>query len=350
MESYFEWKKVIIYAFCILFGVIVSVNILLTLEFQKTSKERIIKQSLKSNQEYKNILETKRKADVEEIFTKLEIEGESFYIFNIDTEKEIYSQNKDKKFGIASLTKIMTSDVFLENAKKTLREKTAGPEERTQVTILKKNLAQENDHGLKLGEVFDGKQLAKFMMMVSSNDASSALTNAVGKKQFIKEMNIFAEKLDLQNTLFFSESGIDINENILGSYSSAINIAKLVSYFYKKYPEFSEDFSISKSEVCSKNICHEVENTNILLSEKCIKLEYKEVDKNLPESCVESVVYPYKVLFSKTGYTKKSGGSIAMIVEIKGYKILMVVLKSGKDSRFSDIENIVGAVEKYLEI
>ena len=187
------------------------------------------------------------------------------------------------------------------------------------------------------------------MMAVSSNDAASVLANDIGESLFIKKMNTLAEALDINSTLFFSESGLDINTNILGSYSTASDMAELVSYFYKKYPELSGEFSTAAFQVCSEKFCHNVENTNVLLSEKttCILFNPENTDE-----CLETKTekYPHKILFSKTGYTEKSRGSLSMIVEISGKEILMVVLGSGKEERFEDIKELSGAVESYLKI
>lgn len=325
MKNILKEKRIIInYILFIFLGIIFSAIFFKLIELDNFNKKvfeekKKIENSLKNRKledENKIIREKIKK----EAFGSLDIKAKSFLIYDLEKKEEIFSLNKNKKFGIASLTKIASTDIFLESLKKSSEKK---------VKVILKNLEEEGSNGIYTGEIFEHLDAINFMMIVSSNDIASALTNEIGKEKFILEMNKMAEKLNMNSTLFFSESGLDINKNVAGSYSSSGDILKLVKYFYKKYQEISKNFSVGKKRICSDLKCHDLDNTNILFLDK---------EK-----------FSYKILFSKTGYTKKTGGSLSMIVEILNKNFLIILLGSGKNERFIDMKKLSNAVEEFLK-
>jgi D-alanyl-D-alanine carboxypeptidase len=339
MKNFLNEKRIIInYILFIFLGIIFSTIFFKLIELDNFNKKVLEeKKNIENSLKNKKIEEENKIAKekiMEEAFGSLDIKAKSFLIYDLEKNEEIFSLNKNKKLGIASLTKIASADIFLESLKNSSEYLSEIPEQQSKgqaqkVQVVLKNLNEEGNNGIYNGEIFRYLDVLNFMMIVSSNDIASALTNKIGKEKFILEMNRLAEKLNMNSTLFFSESGLDVNKNVAGSYSSSSDILKLVKYFYKKYPEISKNFSVDKKRICSDLKCHDLENTNILLSEK----------EN----------FPYKVLFSKTGYTKKTGGSLSMVLEILNKNFLIVLLSSGKNERFVDMKNLSNAVEKFLK-
>jgi D-alanyl-D-alanine carboxypeptidase len=135
-------------------------------------------------------------------------------------------------------------------------------------------------------------------------------------------MKRFTEKEELNNTLFFSENGLNITNHIMGAYSTSEDISKVVEYFNDNFSEISQDTIKIEDNICSDKKCHYVKNTNIILEK-----------------------YP-EIIFSKTGYTKKAGGSLAVILEINSEKYTVVILDSGKQGRFDDLEKIINLLKK----
>ena len=143
----------------------------------------------------------------------------------------------------------------------------------------------------------------------------------------MKKMNNFVEKNKINSTIFFSENGLDINGHILGAYSTAEDIGKITDYFFLTYPDFARTIAVSEAKICSNITCHNIKNTNPLL-------------KKYPE-----------IIFSKTGFTKKAGGSVTAVVEIDGEKFTIVVLDSTKGDRFKILSKIIDnlkIIKKYL--
>ncbi len=309
-------KRIVVYGAFVLLGVFLTVITFTLWGYNQELKAREMAEAQKKAlaEKEKKILE--RKGVKEEAFSDLQLEAKGAYLFDVDGKEELFAKNKDKKLGIASLTKIASADVALEDVNNVDRK----------FVISRADLKVEGNDGLILGEEFDLKDLITYMMTVSSNDLAHALTQFSSSRDFLDRMNSLAERLGLKSTIFFSPSGLDISNEIFGSYSTAEDMAKLVKYFQEKYPKLSQNFSQKNNRICSSYLCREIENTNRLLGEN----------------------FPYEVLFSKTGYTERSGGSLAMIVKIKGHKILAVVLASTKEGRFSDMEKLLRTTEAYF--
>ena len=134
-------------------------------------------------------------------------------------------------------------------------------------------------------------------------------------------MKEFAEENDLNDTLFFSENGLNIADHIMGAYSTPEDVAKFVKYFYQNYREMAGDTIKIVDKICSNKKCHFVKNTDILLEK-----------------------YP-EIIFSKTGFTKKAGGSLVTIVKLKNKKYIVVVLNSTRLGRFDDMEKIISLLK-----
>jgi D-alanyl-D-alanine carboxypeptidase len=323
MKNFFIEKKTIIYHILFIFlGIISSTIFFKLLEIENFNKKNLIEKQKHEQEVLKEKeKEKKQKEDSEEkkdIFGNLRLTAKSFLIFDLENNKEIFSKNKNKKTGIASLTKIATVDVFLKNL-----------DQKNKVQIVLENLKEEGDNGIYNKESFNYLDAINLMMIASSNDMASALTNNLGKKKFILKMNQLAEELKMNSTLFFSESGLDLNQDVSGAYSSPNDLLKLIKYFYKKYPKISKEFSVKNKKICSDLLCHDLKNTNILFSQK----------EN----------FPFEILFSKTGYTKKTGGGLAMILNISGRKFVVIILSSTKEGRFEDMKIVAHQLKYFLE-
>lgn len=325
-------------------------------DLQKIQKEKEVSAQIK--QEEIQQAEIQAKIDFnknlnQEISKTVNVTADSYLVVDFESGEEYFYKNKDKKQPIASITKLATTVVALENFL---------PD--SKIKILKHHLKQTEDNGLVAGEVFPFKTLLGFMMMVSSNDAAFAISSSYenGREGFLNMMNLLANKIGMKSTLFFSESGLDLKaSNVAGSYSTVSDIALLVKYFYKNFPEFSKEFSKAEGKFCSENLCHKAYNTNSLFGTTEIKIvqtqipPYAEKVQNSDESLSQTVEvekkpnFDFPILFSKTGYTNLAGQALAILTEVEGKKIIVVVLDAKKGNRAHDVKNLTNAVSKYLK-
>lgn len=173
-------------------------------------------------------------AKAQEGFTyEFEENSKSLFVFNLDDGNVVYSMNADEVRPMASLTKMMTYIVAVENI----------PDiENTLVTVsdqINSDLAgtESSLAGLYPGEELTVLQLLNMMMIPSGNDAALALQyyydeNIAGagtdasQSAFIALMNAKAEELGCTNTHFVNPHGLHDEEH----YSSARDLAKIVQY------------------------------------------------------------------------------------------------------------------------
>ncbi|MDD3292783.1 MAG: serine hydrolase, partial [Candidatus Pacebacteria bacterium] len=178
------------------------------------------------------------------------ISASSYYSVLIDNnEKVFFQRNVDEKNSIASLSKLMTAVIVLENYN--LKDK---------IIISQKAVDTFGGVGnLKAGEIFSIDSLLKMTLIESNNDAAEALAEKIGRSNFISLMNKKAFELNMKDTNFINPTGLDFNESNI---STIDDLKKLILYIIEKHPLISEILSISEI-----NIHHKIETTNILLNE-----------------------------------------------------------------------------------
>lgn len=233
----------------------------------------------------KNIVTSKKETDFYENVQKeitlenLTLEAKAVLVIDIDTRKTIYGFNEDVPLPLASLTKIMTALVSLGEA----------------LPISKDAYAN--------------------LLVTSSNQAALSIGKESGG-DFIKKMNTKAKDLQLGNTYFLNESGVDSGMVLAGGYGSARDVITMLAYGLEKYPETFE--LSSHATIATKDGL--LTNTNILAS-------------TLPG-----------LLASKTGTTALSGGNLAIILGWPSKTTGIVVLGGTEEGRFRDISTITQAL------
>jgi D-alanyl-D-alanine carboxypeptidase (penicillin-binding protein 5/6) len=250
-------------------------------------------------------------------FGGISLIAKSAIVYDPAAKESIFSLHENLPAPMASVTKVMTAIVALE-------EMPAA----TIVPISKEALLQEGDTGLFVGEKWKLPDLVAFMLVVSSNDAAHAIALAEGNDSsaFIEAMNKKAADLGLGRTRFSNETGLDIDAATAGSYSSAYDIARMISYAYLNHRDiFSETSKPEGHFVSESGFSHNVKNTDDLAG----SLE--------------------GILASKTGYTTLAGGNLAVVFKTPSGRILSaVVLGSTIDGRFKDMEKLISASSKYV--
>lgn len=146
----------------------------------------------------------------------------STIVMDMESGRILYEKAADNKRLIASITKIMTCIVTLENAKLETRF-TADDE------VLK--MYGTNIY-IESGEEMSVKDLLYGLMLRSGNDAAIVLAKNVAgsEKDFVKLMNNKAKELGMNSTIFENPHGLDEDTK---NYSTARDMAKLSRYAYQ---------------------------------------------------------------------------------------------------------------------
>ncbi len=230
-------------------------------------------------------------------------------VYDTQSGRFLFSKNPRIKLPIASLTKILSSVIVLENLD--TKETVVIPKE-----VLK---VDDEKQSLYFGEEITVQNLLKLMLIESSNDAAYALAWYANSKEinFVDKMNEKAQLLNMSESHFLDPAGLNDE-----AFSTSEDLIKLIKYSFKY--DLIWDILTEKSIVVKSvdgKIEHKVESTDQLLG-----------------------VIP-DIFGGKTGNTDKALGCMILVVDIPGKndKIISIILDS-KD-RFGDTKKLIDWVK-----
>mgnify|MGYP001558232801 CR=1 FL=1 len=262
------------------------------------------------------------------VFDDIAIVGKSFVVYDPIRKEIIASKDAGTVYPLASITKVMTALL----AKSYI-------EEGEKVKILASDLAPEGDSKLRIADVWSRDDLISYTLSVSSNDGARALARTAGirlantaadtdaqVKSFLEKMNSASGEYGLTSFSFYNESGLDISPSVAGGYGNSADVAKLFAKAYFDAPSIFETTTESVAYISSADGNNRAENTN-------------EAASNIPGLAI-----------SKTGFTDSALGNLGVVVEIgPGRPVVIVVLHSSKDDRFTDVEKLRKATVKAMK-
>ncbi len=181
--------------------------------------------------------------------------SKSSIVMDMDSGRVLYSNNKDEKRLIASITKIMTATIALE--KGNLKDKYTAKEEILE--MYGTSIYLEYKEKMSLEDLLYG------LILRSGNDAAVVIANNISKNEeaFVKLMNQKAKKIGMNNTIFENSHGLD---EVTKNYSTAYDMAKLSSYVYTNFKQYRKITSTKKYVAQTKNKSYLWYNRNKLLS------------------------------------------------------------------------------------
>ena len=233
----------------------------------------------------------------------------SYLSVDVDSNMTLYEKNAEAPLPMASLTKIMTALLILENHD--IREIATVPESAIYTVGSKIWL-----HARERISVYN---LLKGLLIPSGNDAAIALAvfHSGSVEAFVDEMNERAKSLRMTNTQFQNPHGLHGDNH----YSSSKDLLVLVRAAWK-FPIFRKIVSKKNAEIYSlTNSLRKVKNTNKLLSD-----EIKGI---------------------KTGTTKEAGQCLLLYTEKDGHKVFTVVL--GSINRYEDSQVFLDDIWKNIQ-
>ena len=177
--------------------------------------------------------------------------AKSAILYDINKNNIIYAHQEDKQLPIASLTKLMTALVILEENNP--YEVFKVPVDTSEILGSKMNL-NSNDQ-ITVYELLHG------LLIASGNDAAFTLAkgNAKSTSKFVEKMNKKAKRLGLENTRFSNPAGFDSKNN----YSTAQDLL-IVAKELLQYPLIHQITSkeTHTSQNYRKNRKYQLTNTN----------------------------------------------------------------------------------------
>ncbi|TXK76546.1 D-alanyl-D-alanine carboxypeptidase family protein [Paenibacillus sp. N3.4] len=218
-------------------------------------------------------------------------------LIDVESGRILYNEKGDVPMRIASLTKIMTAIIAIENGKLT-----------DKVKVSKNAFGKEGSSlYLKLGEEMRLHDMLYGLMMRSGNDAATAIAEHIGGsvEGFVYLMNEKAKMLGMEHSHFTNPSGLDEGD---GHRSSPNDMAKLTAYALKN-AVFQDIVSTKLKKVPNPNETW----------------DYSWLNKNKMLSLFEGADGV------KTGYTKLAKRCLVSSATKDGHQLAVVTLNDGND-------------------
>ncbi len=254
--------------------------------------------------------------DISEITRKPKpsIEAESVACFKINKagkQRFLFRKNSAKSLAVASLTKLMTGLLVIENTsyndydlnRKIIVSKTAADQYNVPVY-----------GNLKQGQQISVEELLELMLHYSSNDAAYALAEIIGFDNFIERMNEKVKVLELENTYFINPTGLDPdNSDLIPNYSTASDLIKLSKYILENHP-FLFELSLRNESYLIEN---GVLDLNVLASQT--------------------------IIGGKTGYTERAGAGMLVVFsdENDNYFINVILGSESPQKRVEEMQKLI---------
>ncbi|GAA3349952.1 serine hydrolase [Lysinibacillus sp. FSL M8-0216] len=241
--------------------------------------------------------------------------GSGYAVLDGDTGRVLIGSNSNERLPIASLTKIWTALVAIENSD--LQEEV--------VISPKAAMAEGSSIYLQAGETVTVETLLYGLMLRSGNDAATALAEHVGGsvEGFVKLMNERAVIAGLTNTVFMNPSGLHHEDHL----SSARDTAEMLRVALQN----------KTFEKIASTVLYRANTVNGMLWENKHRLLREgsgmaaEIDDET-EQPVSSLKSATGVAYAgKTGFTKVAGRTLATAFQKDGQTCIVVTLNVSDD-------------------
>lgn len=229
-----------------------------------------------------------------------DIASDTGILMDADTGTVLFDKGGDQQRYPASITKIMTLLVAVENS--SMDEQVTFTE-----TGVRNVAADSSNINSKVGEVMTMQDCLHALMIISANDAAAQIAEHVGGKEqnFIDMMNQRAAEIGCTNTHFTNSSGLP-DEN---HYSSAKDMALIFREGLK-----NKDF---RSVIGDAD--YTIQPTNMTSDKRVMHTHH-------PMFAPESDIYYPGCVGGKTGFTNLAAHTLVTAVEQNGTTYIAVVM------------------------
>ncbi len=245
------------------------------------------------------------------------IDAESAILIDAKSKTVLFEKNAYKKQYPASITKIMTALLAIENLSPT-----------DIITFSKEaifSIERGSSHiGMDVGEQITVDQALHGVLLMSANEVANGLAEAASGsiENFAIKMTDRAKELGAVNTNFVNPHGLH-NDN---QYTTAYDMALIASYIYNN-SYFTEIMN---------HTTYQIPNTN-----KTTETRYLSQQHRLMNQQRDSKMYRPDVIGGKTGYTDIARHTLVTIAKHGDIELIVVILKSEKDSLYKDTNKLL---------
>ena len=242
------------------------------------------------------------------------IEAEGGIVMDMDSGAVIYGKNMHEHYFPASITKVLTALIVLENC------------DLNEVVTFSHNAVYNVEYNSSNANLEEGDQLSAqdclyALLLKSANEAANALAEHVAgsNEAFALMMNEKARELGCVDSNFVNPSGL----NDPGHYTSAYDMALITKAAFENETFVKIDSSLYYDLPITKR---NPEGNRIYPGHRMLKKS-------------EPVYYP-GIIGGKTGYTTKAGNTLVTVVQ-KDEMTLGVVILNGHMTHYSDTKTLL---------
>ncbi|WP_367567103.1 serine hydrolase [Lacrimispora sp.] len=242
-------------------------------------------------------------------------QAEGAILMDADTGTVLWGQNIHQQYFPASITKILTALVVIENC------------DLDEIVTFSHNAVynvEENSSsaGISVGDKLSVKDCLYALLLKSANESANALAEHVAgtTEDFADMMNVKAKELGCTNSHFANPSGLNNPEH----YTSAYDMALITKAAFKN-PVFKEIDSTTYYKLPPN--AGNPDGVHISPGHRMMK-------KN------DSFYYP-GVIGGKTGYTTLAGNTLVTFAEKNDLKLITVILKGSKPQYWTDTRGLL---------
>lgn len=282
---------------------------------EKTKEQIAAEEAAKKQASYDTLVDTN---GVENWPTGPNVYAASAIVMDIDSGAVLYGKQIDEKRYPASITKLLTVLVALENAN--LTDKITFTDECL-------NFLEWDDAniGMRVGEEITLEEALYGVLLASANEVSYAVAKNVGENLgigydgFIELMNERAQELGCKNSHWVNANGLH-DEN---HYTTAYDMALIASAVYQK-----EDF-----QRIEQTLEYKLGKTNLVDEERILDQNHKMLWSE------NYYYYPYAKA-GKTGYTDQAKTTLVTMADNGNMRLAAVVLGDYGVDAYEDTRNM----------
>ncbi len=239
-----------------------------------------------------------------------DITADTALVMDLDTKQMLYQKRPYQTHKIASITKLMTAMLILDQYEYGSR---------TELTMNKSAFRAYGGNYIRPGDTLSVEELLHAVLMSSSNDAAARLAQRFGGEKgevgFVQDMNAKAEELGLYKTRFANAHGL--NSETQEQYSTAFDVMQMGRHMYEEYPTLGKILGVEKTQLTTTD------------------------GRDIPIANINKLLGKLNTEAGKTGYTDVAGETFFTVTEIDGRDVGVVVLGSAIGKRFIDTRELI---------
>jgi len=227
---------------------------------------------------------------------------------DLSSREKIFTINNEARWPLASITKLMSSIVALENMNREQQIVFSPTAIATLGTV----------GGFVQGESFSVLDMVNTMMVTSSNDAGIALAESLPEGQFVSLMNAKATDIGMHNTRFSEPTGLSMLNQ-----STVHDLYLLLEYAWNNHREL---FTVSSRE--------------------SIVIRELNSSRNRRLTNINALTARRDFRGGKTGFTNDANQTLVSVFSLMERPIAIIIL--GADDRVKETEAIISFIKNNV--